>query len=352
MVNDPVAQPLLQYSRHWGSLPRIKTDLWAMIGQDGGQSIEMGAQTLFVFSDTLLAPIRRAPERGAQSLPFHIDLDAPALFLANCAGITSGQHLRQSLARLAYLCDEDGYPKEILVATPEERAANIRFWPEHGTFIDGRIYLYYLGIQTVNPDSIWGFENLGVGLAVLDPQTGESHRILQDGDWRLWKIAADDFHFGVQVVRHKEHLFVFGSVRKDYQAHGILCRVPVSSISDPSAYTYQDDSGNWESSLALAGSIGPTGPEYSVSYNRYLKKFLLVYVDPYHKDLYVRFADQLDGPYSAPKKIGRLPHHPKSELIYMGFEHPRFSAEDGKRVYITYCQPYFSSNDIVELCFQ
>jgi hypothetical protein len=78
----------------------------------------------------------------------------------------------------------------------------------------------------------------------------------------------------------------------------------------------------------------------------------MVYVDPYHKDLFIRFADQVSGPYSTPKKIGRLPHHLESELIYMSFEHPKFSVEDGKKVYITYCQPFFSSNEIVELCFQ
>ena len=352
MVNNPVAQPSLHYSQHLGSVPRIKTDLWRMIGQDGGQSIDLGEQTLFVFSDSLLAPAGRMPERAAQPIPFHIDPDVPTLFLANCAGITSGQDLRKSLARLSYLCDEDGYPKEILVTTPEERAGNIRFWPEHGIFVDGRIFLYYLGIQTLDPESIWGFKNLGVGLAVLDPKTGVSHRVLRDGDWRLWQIAADDFHFGVQVVRHDEYLFVFGSVRKGYKVHGILSRVPVSSVSDLSAYTYKDDLDNWVSDLTLAGSIGPTGPEYSVSFNRYLKKYLLVYVDPYHKDLFIRFADQVNGPYSSPVKIGRLPHHPESELIYMGFEHPKFSLEDGKRVYITYCQPFFSSNEIVELCFQ
>jgi hypothetical protein len=352
MVNNPLAQPSLHYSQHLGSVPRIKTDLWRMIGQDGGQSIDLGEQTLFVFSDSLLAPAGRTPERAAQPIPFHIDPDVPTLFLANCAGITSGQGLRKSLARMIYLCDEDSYPKEILVTTPEERAGNIRFWPEHGIFIDGRIFLYYLGIQTLDPESIWGFKNLGIGLAVLDPKTGVSQRVLRDGDWRLWPIAADDFHFGVQVVRHDEYLFVFGSVRKGYNVHGILSRVPISSVTDLSAYTYKDDFDNWVPDFALAGSIGPTGPEYSVSYNPYLKKFLLVYIDPYHKDLFIRFADQVSGPYSPPKKIGRLPHHPESELIYMGFEHPKFSVEDGKRVYITYCQPFFSSNEIVELCFQ
>jgi hypothetical protein len=323
-----------------------------MIGQDGGQSIDLGEQTLFVFSDSLLVPARRPPEKAARPVPFKINPDMPTVFLANCAGITSGQSLRKSLAGMSYLCDEDGYPKEILVATPEEQADNIRFWPEHGVFVDGRIFLYYLGIQTLDPFSIWGFKNLGVGLAVLDLYTGESHRILRDGDWRLWKIAADDFHFGVQVVRQTELLFVFGSARHGYDVHGILGRVPLSSIGDLSTYTYLADSGDWVSDLTLAGSLGLTGPEYSVSYNRYLKKYLLVYIDPYDKDLFVRFAERLSGPYSPPNKIGRLPHHPESELIYMGFEHPKFSGEGGKKVYITYCQPFFSSNEIVELCFQ
>jgi hypothetical protein len=78
----------------------------------------------------------------------------------------------------------------------------------------------------------------------------------------------------------------------------------------------------------------------------------MVYVDSYDKVLYLRTADGLWGPYSAPQKVARVPHEPSSELIYLGFEHPKFRADDGAKIYISYCQPHFYPNAVVQLRFR
>jgi hypothetical protein len=344
----------LQYARHLGAVPCPRADSWIMVGQDGGQSIDLGAQTMFVYSDTLIAPIYGPNNSGDHPAAISSSPDRAGIFRANCAGITaSGADLRDSLQKIQYFLGEDGYPKEILAATPEEQAIGIRFWPEHGVLLDGKVYLYYLGIQTIDPASIWGFRNLGVGLAILNLASGECQRILRGGEWRLWSLDVDDFHFGVQVIRKGDHLIVFGSLRRGFDTEGIIGRVHVSQIEDPSAYKFRRTAtARWVKSMNLAGGIGPTGPEYSVSYNPFLGKYLMVFTETYKKNLMLRTADVMEGPYSPPMMIGRLPHRAGSELLYFGFEHPRFAAEDGRRVFITYCQPTFSLNEIVELCFQ
>ena len=49
--------------------------------------------------------------------------------------------------------------------------------------------------------------------------------------------------------------------------------------------------------------------------------------------------------------MGRLPHLPSSELIYMAFEHPTFARDGGRQVFISYCQPSFVPNSLVEVGF-
>jgi hypothetical protein len=346
------ANGAIRSGRLLGAFPRTRTELWALVGQDGGQSVDLGASTLFLFSDTLLAPLRSVPGRGASRLPFRFQADGPCYFLANCAGVAFGRDLRDALASLRYFCGADGIPTQLLPPTPVERGFGLRFWPEHGVYLDGSVYLYYLGIQTTG-QTVWDFRNRGVGLAVLDPASGVCRRLRHDGDWRLWHPISDDLHFGVQVLAHGDHLYVFGSRRRGLRVDALLGRVPPEAISDPASYRYlQPGSGRWVADLRQAGSLGACGADYSVSFNPYLGSYLMAFVDSFTKQLFIRLADDVRGPYSPPRLVGRLPHLPSSELIYTGFEHPKFAADSGRRVYVSYCQPSFTPNSLLELCFE
>jgi len=275
------------------------------------------------------------------------------MILANCAGLASGTNLREALAEMCYFQDESGHLREIIQATAEEKAKGIRFWPAHGVYRDGRVYLYYLGIEMVDGYSQWNFRNLGAGLAVMNLETGECQRIRQSGEWRLWHLEADDFHFGVQVIREGDDLLVFGSVRRDFQTQAILGRVAIDQIDEPEAYEYlQEDPDRWGPNIQTAGSLGECGSDYSVSYNAYLSQYLMVYIDSYTKTLIMRTADTITGPYSEPQKIGRVPHRPSSELAYLGFEHPKFAQDNGQRIIVSYCQPSFTQNNLLEIRFR
>jgi hypothetical protein len=341
---------VVRYSRLLGGAPRARTDEWALVGQDGGQSIDLGAETLFVFSDTLLAPLPAAPPHRDAPPPFAFDAGGPCCFLANCAGVASGDGIRDALGGLRYVADAEGVPVEILPATPDERRAGIRFWPQHGVLLDGRVYLYYLGIQATEGGSMWDFRTLGVGLAVLDPRSGRCRRLPGDGGWRMWPASGDDLHFGVQAVERDGHLYVFGSRRRDLTVEALLGRVPLESVEDPGAYRYfRPDTGQWVADVRRAGSLGPCGGDYSVSYNAHLGRFLMVYVDSFTTRLSLRLAEELAGPYSAPEVVGQLPHLPSSELVYLAFEHPKFAFDGGRRVVVSYCQPSFTPNTVLEL---
>ncbi len=227
----------------------------------------------------------------------------------------------------------------------------MRLWPAHGLASGGRVYLFYLGIEFTNPSSDWGFRNLGAGLAALDPATGEAVRVRRHGDWCLWRAHGDDFHFGVQVLREGDLAYVYSSLRHGYHSEAGVARVPVERIGEPAAYAFLAADGSWTPRHAEAASLGPASNDYSVSWNAHLGRYLMTFVDPYAKVLNLRTAPHPWGPWGAPQPVAALPHRPGSELIFLGFEHPRFAADGGRTVFVTYCQPHFVQNTVLALTF-
>jgi hypothetical protein len=343
----------LKSARYLGVFPRLKNERMTLVGQDGGQSISLGDKFLFVFSDTLVAPSNNLAIRNPHPpSPIPTPYGQKSIFLANTAGVSDERDLRRALANLSYFTDDEGLPREILSPDKETERRRVRFWPEHGVFIDGQVYLFYLGIQTIDSHSIWGFRNVGTGLMILNPETGETSQVLDDGYWCLWRANADDFHFGVQVILEHDYVYVFASVRQGFATSARLARVSPQYITDPAAYEYlsstqPDWTGNFESSCDL----GECSNEYSVSFNHYLQKYIMIYLDGHQKTLMLRTAEQIWGPYTPPGKLVAVPYEKASELIYLGFEHAHFSEENGRRIYISYCQPHFVANSLLTVTF-
>lgn len=303
---------------------------WALHGQDGGQSIDVGGDTLFVFSDTLLS------RNGSK-----------AHFLANCAALSSEATLDGAMRSLRYFEDEHGVPREIVAANALERIAGYRFWPQHGIADGDGVLLFYLSIYQYDQKNTWGFRVTGSGLARLDPRTGRSERILRDGHWRLWADDGD-VRIGTQVLRIGDFVYVFGS----RAGNAIVARVPSSAAADPDAYRFLGSpSGEWSANVSDAHALAHAAGEFSVSFNSYLGAYLMVYVDGFARELYVRTAPDVCGPYGTAVAVGRLPHRAETDVVALAFEHPRFSRNGGKTVVVSYCQPYFTQNSLVAVTF-
>jgi hypothetical protein len=342
------APPRIAAVRHLGHLPRAAGPGWRVLGQDGGQSIPLDAErTLFVFSDTLIQPHGGRP-----------------VLLPSCAAVSSGggeggggggAGLLAALGDLRWLADEHGRPRTLLPPTPEERRHHLRFWPTHGFAHEGKVYLFYVGVELVDPRSDWGFRNLGAGLAVLDPQTGEAERVRRGGRWCLWPARGDDFHLGVQTLVDGDHAYVFFTRRRSLRARAGVARVPLDRVTDPDAYRFLATGGaapaapRWSPWLAEAASLGQASNHVSVAFNHHLGRYLVAWVDGYDKGLHLATAPRPWGPWSPPVRATTLPHQPGSELIYLGFEHPRFAADGGRTVALTYCEPHFVQSSVVEV---
>ena len=332
-----------------GHFSQQRTPAYLVLGQDGGQSVPIDHRVLFFFSDTLLlASDQRAASAHAPA-PMPVPSSMQSVFLANCAAVSESAELEPALANLRYFLDDDGLPREILKPTDREQFRRLRFWPEHGVPVDGRVYFYYLGVQTVDASSIWGFRVMGVGVAALNLDTGECERFQYRGDWIFWRNAGEDFHFGVQVLV-EDYVYVFGSVRKGVQSEATLARVKLNSIADRDAYEYLASSEpSWTPRFEESCSLGPSATEYSVSFNPYLGRYTMWFVDEYRKRLMLRTAQHIWGPYSDSLDLIGLPHAPHSDLIYLGFEHPRFRQQNGRKIFLSYCEPHFASSSLVTL---
>lgn len=340
----------IQSVRYIGTFPRHRADQWVMVGQDGGQSIPLENGTLFVFSDTLLAALSRQHPHAPVPRPFTDVTRGQGVFLANSAGVSAPAPITEAWANIRYFTGEGGFPREILQPIARERAQRIRFWPVHGALVNGKVLLYYLGIQTVDASTIWGFRTLGTGIATLDPATGVAERVWFGDEWRLWKSFGDDAHFGVQVLRQDGYLYVFGSVRFGIFCTARLARVRPDEATIPGAYEYLASSEpEWSGDPERACDLGLCGGDYSVSFNPHLGQYVMFYVDGIDRMLKVRTAGAPWGPYSEPEKITGVPAEPESELVYLGFEHPDFSQDGGRTMFISYCQPRFTSNSLLRL---
>lgn len=338
-------RPSVRSLRHLGYANAARGEGWALVGQDGGQSIDLGGSTLFLFADTLLA-------RGSSG-----DLASPltrdnAIFLGNCAATSSQGGLAKALASLDYFAD-GGVPREIVPATPAEKLAGYRFWPEHGLMLDGQIHLFYIGVRQFDAASTWGFQGVGTGMALFDPASGTCRRLRRDDGWRFWPVPWDDFHMGVQILREEETVYVYASRRRGAYSYAMLARVQAADLANPKAYEYlTSPRPEWSPRLEDGCELACAANEYSVSYNAYLKRYLMAYVDGYSKQLCLRTSRYPWGPFTEASVSSVLPHRENSEIISVGFEHPHFAESGGKTIFLSYCQPHFTQNSLVAVTFR
>ena len=89
-----------------------------------------------------------------------------------------------------------------------------------------------------------------------------------------------------------------------------------------------------------------------MAYNGYLGCYVMTYIETHAKHLCLRTAPEPWGPYSDPVRAGVVPHHPEATLVSLGFQHPQFDVDGGRIIYISYSQPHFAQNAMIELCFR
>jgi len=324
-----------------------------MIGQDGAFSIPLRGQTLWFFGDTLIG--QRTP---GTSLWF---LDGKPIgpgdmsgrggidrMINNCGLVVPAGEGAQTLDRFQYICDERGALKPLLPLLGGEDRDRDRIWCQHGIALDDKILLSFIKVRMTDgpmPPLPVGFEIVGSGLAVGSPDDWEFRRIERDGNCILWK--ADQPHFATAFLADAVdgHCYLYGSKQIDGVYHCYAARTRPGELDRPECYEYlSGDAPRWSRSLADAIPIFERMPsEQSVSFNRYLGRYLAVHSLDLTGVIVGRTAPAPWGPWSDPVELWPVqprlqPPSPYPPLIYAGKEHPEIAADGGRKIYLTYIE--------------
>jgi hypothetical protein len=119
-----------------------------------------------------------------------------------------------------------------------------------------------------------------------------------------------------------------------------LARVPVASAEDGSAYRFWGGS-DWVSDFASAAIVITRVPTVlSVSYNRYLQKFLAVNSASTGNEIVLRWADRPEGPWHPLDQVEtRASLSIGYSTTFGAVEHPALRDPCDRALYVAYIQP-------------
>lgn len=335
--------------------PQFADNPHRMVGQDGAFSIPLDEhETLWFFGDTLVGT--RPTTHSIWQIDGQVvgpwDMSGRGTFeqmINNTALVLPSQTGEGGLKNYRYLLEATGRLLNLLPLEGDEHRDWIRMWCQHGLCIDQRVYLSFIKVRMLEENTgplPIAFEIIGSGLALGRRGEWKFKRLANDaGSDILW--SADQPHFATAFVKHPTdgHVYLLGSVKQgDTQRCYLACAC--DGVGNPSAYTYlASPAPRWSRNVADAIPIFDGMPsECSVSYNKYLGKFLAVHSLDLSGKIVARTAPEPWGPWSEPVTLWTVqakhefpPPYPLT-LIYAGKEHPELAREDGRTIYLTYIE--------------
>ena len=285
--------------------------------RDGGASALIGGNLLWYFGDTIFNP--------------------PAV---------DGTNLRSNTAALANPLqplvtsepvDANGAPHPFVPFTPDEQAyydasgqpdERFALWP--GSIIrdaNGNGVVFFLKLK-VHPGFL-NYEFIGAGLANVTP--GQTNATRQGK--LLFKIPEPTFDNAAVLG---SYVYVYGDINMTNNFG--VARVPLAQVKTRSAYRFWNGV-KWVANVNQTRAIlnGIPG-EMTVSYNAYLQKYLAIHSGALSPKIFMRTADNPQGPWSAPAEVftGRTS---SSGFNYAAREHPELAQNNGQTIFITYFNP-------------
>ncbi len=358
-----------------------------VLGHDGAYSIPLDdGRVLWTFGDTLIGKERKYydPEKmlidewlGSDWAKDNIVMTANSVCIVNTR---RAEELPNT--RCFYVLDSNGKAKEIIPSVlPANRAGRYRpIWPMDGICIDGRLYIFCIMVDCGPADPKKGnapdINVFGAGVVRSVYPYNEFERLRPtvypnlpkdvvnhvEYPYLWWNCDLDERFdqtaaFGTAVLKEilDDYVYIFGSkmqMRNGEIIHGVsLARVKAEKIEDITRYEYlKEVRGSepvWtknakEAMLLFTGNAN----ELSVSFNRYLGKYLTFYpfigeirenkMTRFLEEIHMRYADNIWGPWSDPVIVYKCQKSRPDDTCYAAKEHPEYSEENGRITYLTY----------------
>jgi hypothetical protein len=308
-----------------------------IFGFDGAYSIPVGDRILWLFGDTFV--------RDRE-------------MLRNSAIFTDFFDPDNGPGAMRVKVDQDGHPVPIINCTYQEKKTKCRIWPLHGISLNYKIYLYYVLVKVIPGDDFpyrslfFNFEEIGSGLAEYDIGLDRTTRLLKGNDLIWWN--KNEGNFGGSVIDRSDYIYIFGVYKGSLGKNSTrLSRVKKDDIKDYSKYRYlKSFKPEWTSNIKKAIDVIDDVPcELSISYNEYLKKYLIVHSLVSTDSIILKVSDNIWGPYEDYYIIPLKRAFPKT-LQYAGKEHRELAKQNGRTIYITYVESAIYWPHLLEVKFK
>ncbi len=334
-VND---EPIVMSVRDLGVISQNS----AILKRDAGISFWYQGKSVWLFGDTLLV------SPNAENLTF----------VSNTWSFTHDSDAADGIDGLSEQVDAVGAPTVFFRLNERERAFNSRdhgdscelepctahwhIWPGAAVVDEdkGWAYIFYRKVHVER--GLFKFIHIGHSLAVWKNYQETPERPVfnyVDSYPTLFFSEEGEYGFGSAAVVLDNYAYIYGC---ELESERItkpcrLARVPLADILEKSAWSYYGGDGNWSTNSLDAVELFAGNDMMSVFFNPDLHRFVAVYSEPLAASAMMRTSPRPEGPWSAPTRLFTV-DAPENVYgwVYDFLAHPKFSQEDGSKIYITY----------------
>lgn len=320
--------------------------LESVIGQDGVCSIKFSEEIiLWTFADTITGRWKSEKGRLAADKNEAIMDGMLSNSIAWSEKITEKNYKD---IRLNFY-KENGRTAQFIKNRKNENPNKHRFWALDGFRTGDKVYIYYLHVYVPDHTKFLDFEVLNVGLARWNIPRG-----WKPGDRINFRRLGPLFgkgtpFFGAAVLEKDGYVYLAGHFKKSVLEYPLsIARVRVENIEKIKEYSFLSPEGKWVDDIKNAGSfIGDVTGECSLSYNDYLKEYVIVYSKVFTGDVVlVRFKDFSNFPAAVKDTVLKVKRAEGAAMWpYSGKE--IFSS--GKSLFLIYIDPDRYQPLLVEL---
>ncbi len=294
---------------------------------------------LWLFGDTLIGTIRdgkRSPD---------------TIMVNNTIAIQKGTD--PATARITTYARQDEEGRWQSVFTPPH--GDDFFWIYDGILAPDGLYIFLIQIHVTDKDQAFGFHSAGTAVARIDNPQDPPDK------WRttLRKIPFGTFvpggetFFGSAALIWENHMYIYGITEETgegyHRKYMITARVPADDPLDYEKWRFYDGN-DWSKDFQNAKRLADDfANEYTVSYNEFLKQFIVVYTRAGNSpDICLRMSPAPWGPWSDPVVLYRCPEEAMGPglLIYAGKHHPVASSDDDTLI-ISYVTNLFTLPELL-----
>ncbi|MCU0821045.1 MAG: DUF4185 domain-containing protein [Spirochaetes bacterium] len=271
-----------------------------VLGQDGVTPIPVsGSVYMWTFGDTVLG--RWKADAGQNAL-FEESAEISEMISNSLAFTETPTALNIKNLKFIFL-KKNGKVCQFINYRKGENPKSTRLWPVDGVKIGGKIYVYYYIIKSDDKNVPFYLSAVGLALwAIPDGwRTGDYADFTRLGDLFPRNYPA----FGAGVLQKDGYVYTAGHFNsKDKTSPVKIGRVKTEDIETANKYEFLAEDGTWSGDINRAGSfLGDVMGECSLSYNEFIKKFMLVYCQSWTGKIIIVKFDDFSGLRNAEKMV-------------------------------------------------